>query len=140
MPTREQRCLTLDAYLALSKKRVKLDELSCRKVYRAFLEYQEFLARDGEGWWDEADRAMDILIRSRRDGNLRFNRLNEDMKEIEGPFDRVYVDEIQDSNQVEISLFALAGGFRFDNLFMAGDPAQAVEEGVDFRFKEVLRF
>ena len=48
---------------------------------------------------------------------------------------KVYVDEIQDYTQVECLLFFYIGGP--GGLFLAGDPAQSVVEGTDFRFEEV---
>lgn len=52
-------------------------------------------------------------------------------------YDRIYVDEVQDITQAEIGLFFLVSGLHPDSLFLAGDPAQAVSQGVDFRFEEV---
>lgn len=34
-------------------------------------------------------------------------------------------------------LYFLAAGMNYDNMYLAGDPAQAVVEGVDFRFEEI---
>jgi len=48
---------------------------------------------------------------------------------------KVYVDEIQDYTQAEILLFFFLSGP--GDLFLAGDPAQSVVEGVEFRFEEV---
>ena len=44
---------------------------------------------------------------------------------------------MQDNTQVEIALFLVSVGGRVDALFLAGDPAQSVVEGVEFRFEEV---
>jgi superfamily I DNA/RNA helicase len=52
-------------------------------------------------------------------------------------YDRVYVDEVQDTTQAEIGLLLLAIGGRCDAIFLVGDTAQAIAEGVDFRFEEV---
>ena len=52
-------------------------------------------------------------------------------------YDKVYVDEVQDNTQAEIGLFLLVAGLNAGALFLAGDPAQSVVEGVDFRFEEV---
>jgi superfamily I DNA/RNA helicase len=52
-------------------------------------------------------------------------------------YDKVYVDEIQDFTQAEITLFFLAAGLDMQSLFLAGDPAQAVVEGKDFRFEDL---
>ncbi len=39
-------------------------------------------------------------------------------------YEKVYVDEVQDSTQAEVVLFFLAAGFNVQSLFFAGDPAQ----------------
>ena len=49
----------------------------------------------------------------------------------------MYIDEVQDSTEVEVVLFFLAAGMNFRRLYFAGDPAQAIVEGVDFRFEEI---
>jgi hypothetical protein len=43
----------------------------------------------------------------------------------------------KDMTQAEIGVFVLLAGGRSDALFLAGDTAQAVAHGVDFRFEEV---
>jgi len=48
---------------------------------------------------------------------------------------KIYVDEVQDYTQIEILLFFYLGGP--GGLFLAGDPAQSVVEGTEFRFEEV---
>ena len=86
-----------------------------------------------ENMWDDADRVMDILLRyedNRDSCEMNFTGKG-------GPYHKVYVDEIQDSTQSEITLLFLCCGFDFDSLFLAGDNAQSVVEGVDFRFEEV---
>ena len=52
-------------------------------------------------------------------------------------FHKVYVDEVQDYTQVEILLFFVLGGA--GNLFLAGDPAQNVARGVEFRFADIRK-
>jgi hypothetical protein len=44
------------------------------------------------------------------------------------------MDKIQHFTQAEINLFLLAGLDVQSSLILVGDPAQAVEEEVDFRF------
>jgi superfamily I DNA/RNA helicase len=83
--------------------------------------------------WDDADRVMDLLLRSearRDDSEMNYTGKG-------GPYNKIYVDEIQDSTQAEITLLFLCCGYDFDALFLAGDNAQSVVEGVDFRFEEV---
>lgn len=84
--------------------------------------------------WDEADRVMDILLRFERNRDCEMNYTGKG-----GPYNKVYVDEIQDSTQAEITLLFLSSGFDFDSLMLAGDNAQSVVEGVDFRFEEVRK-
>lgn len=80
---------------------------------------------DLEGLWDDCDRV----------GNVVLALMNDREKRDSLSKTRVYVDEVQDYTQAEIALFFLLcqkGG-----LFLAGDPAQAVVEGVEFRFDDV---
>ncbi len=44
--------------------------------------------------------------------------------------DKVYVDEVQDLTSAELALLVKMSSSGI--LFLAGDPAQSVEEGVDF--------
>jgi len=46
-----------------------------------------------------------------------------------------HIQEVQDYTQIEILLFFSISGV--GSLFLAGDPAQSVEQGTDFRFEEV---
>lgn len=78
---------------------------------------------------------MNLLLRSEASGGAQAM----DCTGQGGPYNKVYVDEIQDSTQAEITLLFLSCGFDFDSLFLAGDNAQSVVEGVDFRFEEVGR-
>ena len=75
--------------------------------------------------WDESDRVASIVtsLYEQEDVRLKIKR------------NLLYVDEIQDFTQAEVALFFLCCDQ--GRLFLAGDPAQAVEEGVDFRFEDV---
>jgi superfamily I DNA/RNA helicase len=101
-----------------------------RKVYEIYLRYDDFLKTDEAEWWDECDRVNSIIWRSELQALSCCNGCGSD-------YDKVYVDEIQDSTQNEVLLFIIASGFRLHGLFLAGDPAQSVVEGVDFRFEEI---
>ncbi|CAB9504446.1 tetratricopeptide repeat and ankyrin repeat containing 1 [Seminavis robusta] len=48
---------------------------------------------------------------------------------------KIYVDEVQDYTQAEITLFFRLSGP--GGLFLAGDPCQSVVEGVEFRFEDI---
>ena len=73
-------------------------------------------------------------LKLKNDGFVYFNFTG---REASACYDKVYVDEVQDNTQAEIALFFLVAGMNTRALFLAGDPAQAVVEGVDFRFEEI---
>ncbi len=125
------RPLLLEEYLGMADKRCKVTRMERAKVYKVFLRYQEYMQKGG--LWDDAIRVLDLLSQLR----WEISDANFTGREASLHYDRVYVDEVQDSNQAEISLFFLAAGLKTRSLFLAGDPAQAVVEGVDFRFEEV---
>ena len=127
------RPLTLKEYLALAPERCRLTSDQRREVYSVFEVYEGQLARDR--LWDESGRTLDTLslLLSRWDGLP----CSAGCPVNPAPYDRVYVDEVQDCTQAEIALFLVAAGMNTQALFLAGDPAQAVAEGVDFRFEEV---
>ncbi len=123
------RPLTLGEYLDLAPERCRLAPHQRREAYAVFQEYESRLVRDG--LWDDSGRVMDVLKRWLCDC--------QPAAAAPGPalYDRVYVDEVQDCTQAEVALCFLAVGCNSQALFLAGDPAQAVAEGVDFRFEEV---
>ena len=82
------------------------------------------------GLWDDGDRVLSLLIKSKLQPLGVCNDHDSD-------YDKVYVDEIQDNTQAKIILYLLASGLNTQSLFLAGDPAQSVVEGVDFRFEDV---
>jgi superfamily I DNA/RNA helicase len=127
---RDGKYLDFEQYMEFDIDRCRLDNDNRQRVYVIFGWYQEYL--EINGFWDDCDRVFDVLCRSEMDGNLSFAETDE--KEA---YDQVYVDEIQDSTQAEIVLFFLVSGLKYTNVFLAGDPAQSVVEGVDFRFEEV---
>jgi hypothetical protein len=128
------RPLTLDEYLALSSGRCRLTPDQRREAYATFEMYEGQLRQ--AGLWDESGRALDTL--SKWLPSLRGGRPGIVGGPVHSaPYDRVYVDEVQDCTQAEIALFVVAAGMDMQALFLAGDPAQAVAEGVDFRFEEV---
>ena len=119
--------LTLDQYLdteTFGKDRSRLSPDQRREVYHLYTRYDE--VRRERGLWDDADQVAALLHRSR----LQRTAIAE-------PYDRVYVDEVQDCTQAEIALYFVAAGLDTRALFFAGDPAQSVVEGVDFRFEEI---
>lgn len=111
----------------LGKNRCKIS-LDLREVlYDEFLRYEQFL--EEQQLWDDCDRVHHLLVRmkeTREEDPDAFRQLQ---------WSRVYVDEVQDYTQKEILLFFYLGGP--NGLFLAGDPAQSVVEGTEFRFEEI---
>jgi hypothetical protein len=126
--------IELEDYLEFATKRCRLTKEQRIETYELYRIYAAFL--EEEGRWDDNDRALDIIEAAKWDDGTRinWNRFGGGMG---GAWDRVYVDEIQDNTQAEIALFMLVGGLRGNNLMLAGDMAQSVVEGIEFRFEEV---
>ena len=128
--TAQRRPLTMMQYtdLALfSKDRCRLKGDQRIRAYGIYEEYQRILEKNG--WWDELDRAC--YVYSALHGRFAQEGF---MKPI---YDRIYVDEIQDITQSEITLLFLVTGNDCNAMFFAGDTAQTVSQGVDFRFEEI---
>lgn len=133
------RPLTLSEYLdekSFGKDRCRLPRELRRKAYQIYEQYEANLR--SKGLWDDSDRVMDVLSRCELkllqplSGCVPIEVAHQDCD-----YDKVYVDEIQDCTQAEICLLFIEAGLDVQSLFLVGDPAQAVVEGVDFRFEEV---
>ena len=111
----------------LGKNRCRIPAELRGQIYDDFLQYQRFL--DDEQLWDDCDRVRHLLhcIKKAREADPDAFGLIQRSK--------VYVDEVQDYTQLEILLFFYLCGP--NGLFLAGDPAQSVVKGTDFRFEEV---
>ena len=120
--------LSLDQYLNTSdfnEKRCRMEESSRHEVHSLYLRYQSFLSSNG--YWDDGDMTAAVVT-----------ALRSVQQTWEGPlYDRVYVDEVQDLTQAEIAVLILASGCRCESVFFAGDTAQSITPGVEFRFEEV---
>ena len=112
---------------SLGKNRCRLSPDHREQVYSIFLDYQQYLK--SERLWDDCDRVVSMLVRIEKSKSTDPSAYEKIRK------NKVYVDEIQDYSQVECLLFFYIGGP--GGLFLAGDPAQSVVEGSDFRFEEV---
>ncbi|CAI5459945.1 unnamed protein product [Closterium sp. Yama58-4] len=55
------------------------------------------------------------------------------------PFQYVYVDEVQDLTQAQIAILQFLCSNVASGFFFAGDTAQTIARGVDFRFQDVRR-
>ncbi|KAK3261472.1 hypothetical protein CYMTET_29619 [Cymbomonas tetramitiformis] len=120
--------LTLDEYLALGAERCGLSPAQRRSAYAGFQAYQALCA--DKRWWDDADRIFALVT------CMEPQAWSPERPPLpECHVDKVYVDEVQDYTQAEVALLFMLADTR--SLFLAGDTAQAVVEGVEFRFQEV---
>ncbi|CAI6007409.1 unnamed protein product [Closterium sp. NIES-65] len=55
------------------------------------------------------------------------------------PFQYVYVDEVQDLTQAQIAILCFLCANTSDGFVFAGDTAQTIARGVDFRFQDIRR-
>lgn len=140
----------------LGKTRCKVPLEQRGTLYDIFSQYQLWI--EEEGLWDDCDRIKTLLK-----GIEEARRSQSFIYEDKISRSKVYVDEVrhrafhtsdvlcffftqyctlllktqvQDYVQMEILLFFYIGGGP-GSLFLAGDPAQSVVEGTDFRFEEV---
>ncbi|GFH43986.1 P-loop containing nucleoside triphosphate hydrolase protein [Chaetoceros tenuissimus] len=130
----EKGFISMEQYLGLERKRCRFNHAQRKEIYTIFQRYQDFL--DTHKLWDENDRIIALLRR------LKLAReadpdLSLGTSKCLNQFHKVYVDEVQDYTQVEILLFFVLGGA--GNLFLAGDPAQNVARGVEFRFADIRK-
>jgi hypothetical protein len=112
---------------SLGRNRCRLDPDQREQTYQIFLDYQKYL--ESNGFWDDCDRIVSLLVHLEH-AKSADPTVYETLRK-----SRVYVDEVQDYTQCEILLYFYIGGP--GGLFLAGDPAQSVVEGTDFRFEEV---
>eukprot|EP00980_Cylindrotheca_fusiformis_P000142 scaffold24_cov128-Cylindrotheca_fusiformis.AAC.15 len=123
--------LTRDQFLdfqLFGPKRCRLTLEQRQFVYQVYQRYAKYMQE--KGMWDECDRIVALLTRL-EDCKTSDPDLYQNIKK-----SKVYVDEVQDYTQAECLLFFyLCSGQ--GNLFLAGDPAQNVEEGVEFRFEDI---
>ena len=118
------RPLDKEEYMQLGEKQCRLTMEMKECAYAAFLSYNAQLA--SSGLWDDCDRVFSILKLIKSLSPESINAFQ---------FSRIYVDEIQDYTQAQLALFFTLCKER--SLFLAGDNAQSVEEGVDFRFQDL---
>lgn len=132
--TPQDRYLSLEEYLALGRKESRLDETQRREAYEIFTKYEK-LKKEG-GFYDEGDLVHNIASRVSLLSRDDIEALAEPGGKSLLPVDALFVDEVQDFTQSE--LYILATLCRDpNNLFLAGDTAQSISQGVDFRFTDV---
>lgn len=123
------KVLSCENFIGLGKNRCKVPLSLRNSLYEIFLQYQQWI--NEEKLWDDMDRIL-ALVKSVEEARRSHSPVyQEEIKK-----SRLYVDEVQDYSQLEILLFFYIGGGP-GALFLAGDPAQSVAEGTDFRFEDV---
>mmetsp|Transcript_36528 Transcript_36528/g.58913 ORF Transcript_36528/g.58913 Transcript_36528/m.58913 type:complete len:2195 (-) Transcript_36528:219-6803(-) len=136
----KERSLTEEEYLALPANQCKLNEAQRKEAYGLFQMY-EVLCKEHR-CWDDCDRVyrtielLGSVPRSGSGGKGWLATSADGAPPNTVGFHKVYIDEGQDFTTTEIALlFLLCGNTR--SLFLCGDNAQSIEDGVDFRFEEV---
>lgn len=112
------------------KKRCRFTIEQRKEIYKIYLRYQEYL--QSYNLWDDCDRIAALITRLQ---NARISNPDLFVENTWLTWSKLYVDEVQDYTQSECLLFFLISGP--ENLFLAGDPAQNVARGVEFRFEDI---
>ena len=138
-----------------------MDESQKKLAYSAFLNYQDYCLK--HSLWDDSDRVLDLLTKRldltfHERGGYHYSSSKKKNVTSSGkssssttgggvggggilqvqkssPFQYVYVDEVQDFSLVELAMVYLL--CETGRVFLAGDPAQSVVEGLSFCFEEV---
>ncbi|XP_042503973.1 uncharacterized protein LOC122081069 isoform X2 [Macadamia integrifolia] len=111
-------------YIALSEGRVSTLSRERRgAIYDIFLDYEKKKLMSGE--FDLADIVIDLHHRLRV-GNYEGDQM-----------DLVYIDEVQDLTMRQIALFKYICKNSSDGFVFAGDTAQTIARGIDFRFQDI---
>jgi hypothetical protein len=118
----QNRFLSLDEYLTIPRKQSRMDEAQRREVYGIFQAYEKL--KTESFYYDECDLIYNIAG--------RISSLDRNSIEI----DSLFIDEVQDFTQAEIYILVKICR-NPNNLFLAGDTAQSITVGVDFRFTDV---
>ena len=116
-----------------ARKQSRMDENQRREIYDLYLNYEK-LKKEGS-YYDECDLVYNIAGRITGLNQSAIERMVSEGSNLL-PIDSLFVDEVQDFTQAE--LYILANLCRDpNNLFLAGDTAQSIAIGVDFRFTDV---
>ena len=116
--------LSQEDYVSLSEGRGStLNRPKREIIYSIFQDYEKMKMEKGE--FDLSDLVNDLHSRLR---NERFD--GEEM-------DFVYIDEVQDLTMRQISLFKYICQNVEEGFVFAGDTAQTIARGIDFRFEDI---
>ena len=130
-PERAGKTLDQETLMSLGEERWRLlPELPEQRREAFELCHKFMLEYRSKGFWDNGDLVLAIHSALGQASEQQLHAFETICK-----FDKVYVDEVQDLTSAELALLVKMSSSGI--LFLAGDPAQSVEEGVDFRFEDV---
>nr|XP_043619846.1 TPR and ankyrin repeat-containing protein 1-like [Erigeron canadensis] len=116
--------LTYEGYCLLAESRSStLTKQKRESIYYLFQAYEKMKSERGE--FDLGDLVSDLHQR------LRNGRYEGDI------IDFVYIDEVQDLSMRQISLFKYICQNVDEGFIFAGDTAQTIGRGIDFRFQDI---
>ena len=116
--------LSYEGYCLLAESRSStLTKLKRENVYTLFQAYEKMKCERGE--FDLGDFVTDIHRRL-KNGNYKGDQM-----------DYVYIDEVQDLSMRQISLFKYICQNVVEGFIFAGDTAQTIARGIDFRFQDI---
>jgi hypothetical protein len=116
--------LSFEGYCLLAESRTStLTKQKREIVYNLFQAYEKMKSERGE--FDLGDFVNDIHHRL-KNGNYKGDQM-----------DFVYIDEVQDLSMRQISLFKYICQNVDEGFMFAGDTAQTIAKGIDFRFQDI---
>ncbi|KAM7467346.1 hypothetical protein LguiB_014908 [Lonicera macranthoides] len=111
-------------YYSFSEGRMStLNRQKRERIYNIYQDYEKMKVSNGE--FDLSDLVIDLNHR------LKSERYEGDM------MDFVYIDEVQDLTMGQISLFKYICRNYDEGFVFAGDTAQTIARGIDFRFEDI---
>ncbi|XP_052204549.1 uncharacterized protein LOC127809634 [Diospyros lotus] len=115
--------LSQEDYVSLSEGRTTLNKANREMIYAVFQDYEKRKMKNGE--FDVSDFVIDLHLRLKR-------------YKFEGEaMDFVYIDEVQDLTMRQIALFKYVCRNVEEGFVFAGDTAQTIARGIDFRFQDI---
>lgn len=116
--------LSFEGYCLLAESRVSsLTKHERENVYLLFQAYEKKKVERSE--FDMGDLVIDLHYRLK---NIRYDG---------DQLDFVYIDEVQDLSMKQISLFKYLCQNVDEGFIFAGDTAQTIARGIDFRFQDI---
>ena len=135
------KILSLQEYMNLEifpLSRCKIKPEKRENIYNIYLCYNEWLKE--KHYWDDIDcvlSAISLYLNEKHVDEDNINIHSNNLFAIPSKYDKIYVDEVQDLTQAEISLLYIISGCNSGAVFFVGDTAQTISFGSDFRFEEV---